>query len=203
MTWAWWIWLLLILVLLSLFVLIVLLLMWVRRRQETPSQVFQAKEPSTEPTIAWTGAQEAAAQAADTTGETAAETKEAIAGVEDIAVEAATKIEQDVEQAEKETAEPVARRMQEPVVGEPPPVDDLKIIEGIGPKISSVFQAAGITTLAQLAATDVDALKQILTAANIRLGDPSTWPEQAGLAAEGKWEELAALQDSLKGGRRV
>ena len=32
--------------------------------------------------------------------------------------------------------------------------------------------------------------------------DPSTWPEQASLAAAGEWDALQALQDELKGGRR-
>ena len=82
--------------------------------------------------------------------------------------------------------------------------DNLRRIEGIGPKISSVFQAVGITTFAQLAATDVSRLRQILTEAGLAaLADPSTWPEQAGLAAAGKWDALEVLQDELKGGRRV
>ncbi|MDY6878166.1 MAG: DUF4332 domain-containing protein [Chloroflexota bacterium] len=82
--------------------------------------------------------------------------------------------------------------------------DNLRRIEGIGPKISSVLQAAGITTFAQLAATDVSRLKQIITEAGLAaLADPSTWPEQAGLAAAGKWDALGVLQDELKGGRRM
>ena len=82
--------------------------------------------------------------------------------------------------------------------------DNLRRIEGIGPKISSVFQATGITTFAQLAATDVSQLRQILTEAGLAaLADPSTWPEQAGLADAGKWDALEVLQDELKGGRRV
>lgn len=85
----------------------------------------------------------------------------------------------------------------------PPVPDDLKRIEGIGPKISDVLQAAGITTFAQLAATDVSRLEQILMEAGLRLADPSTWPEQASLAADGQWDALEALQNELKGGKRV
>jgi predicted flap endonuclease-1-like 5' DNA nuclease len=88
----------------------------------------------------------------------------------------------------------------------PAPVtpDDLKLIEGIGPKISDVLQAAGIATFAKLAATDVTRLTQILAEANLAaLADPRTWPEQAGLAAAGKWDELQTLQNELKGGRRA
>jgi predicted flap endonuclease-1-like 5' DNA nuclease len=92
----------------------------------------------------------------------------------------------------------------EPVPSAPAP-DDLKQIEGIGPKLSSVLQAAGITTFAQLAEASTAQLEQILEAADpnlLRLAKPTTWPEQAKLAAEGKWEELAKLQDELHGGRR-
>ena len=88
----------------------------------------------------------------------------------------------------------------------PPPVkpDDLKLIEGIGPKISGLLQAAGISTFAQLAEADVDRLSQILTDAGITgVADPATWPEQARLAAGSEWDALEALQDRLKGGRRV
>jgi len=101
-----------------------------------------------------------------------------------------------------ETPEGLARRLAP--VATPPEPDDLKRIEGIGPKISSLLQAAGITTFAQLAATDVSRLKEIIAKAGLGgLADPTTWPEQATLAAAGKWDELEALQDELKGGRRV
>jgi predicted flap endonuclease-1-like 5' DNA nuclease len=86
---------------------------------------------------------------------------------------------------------------------EPPPPDDLKRIEGIGPKISGLFREAGITTFAQLADTEVSWLKQIVLDAGIRIADPTTWPDQARLAAAGRWDELETLQDELKGGRRV
>jgi len=84
--------------------------------------------------------------------------------------------------------------------------DDLKRIEGIGPKLSSVLQGAGISTFAQLAAAGPERLAQILEAADprlLRLADPTTWPEQAALAAAGKWETLEALQGTLRGGRRA
>lgn len=82
------------------------------------------------------------------------------------------------------------------------PKDNLQLIEGIGPKIAEVLEAAGITTFAQLAATTVEELQTILEE-KVRIFYPDTWPEQAALAAEGKMEELKALQDQLEGGRRV
>jgi predicted flap endonuclease-1-like 5' DNA nuclease len=94
----------------------------------------------------------------------------------------------------------------QPIVEERVAPDDLKRIEGIGPKLSSVLQEAGIMTFAQLAAASPDRLRQILEAADprlLRLADPASWPEQAALAAGGEWEALEALQGELKGGRRV
>jgi predicted flap endonuclease-1-like 5' DNA nuclease len=84
-----------------------------------------------------------------------------------------------------------------------PAPDDLQRIEGIGPKISGLLQAAGITTFAQLAAGDVGRLERIVREAGITIADPTTWPEQARLAAAGRWDELEVLQEELKGGRRV
>jgi len=97
-------------------------------------------------------------------------------------------------------AEPVPP---DPAKVEEPALDDLQRIEGIGPKISGILQEAGITTFAQLAATDVDRLEQIVREAGLRLADPGTWPEQARLAAAGEWNVLEVLQDELKGGRRA
>ena len=80
--------------------------------------------------------------------------------------------------------------------------DDLKKIEGIGPKIASLLQAKGIATFAQLAAAEVAHLREIMLEANLRIANPDTWPEQAALAAAGNWDALATLQDNLQGGRR-
>lgn len=82
--------------------------------------------------------------------------------------------------------------------------DDLKKIEGIGPKIAGLLAADGIATFAALAKAKQTKLKGILEAAGPRykMHNPTTWPEQAKLAAAGKWEQLATLQDELKGGKR-
>ncbi|NQX91272.1 MAG: 50S ribosomal protein L21 [Flavobacteriales bacterium] len=81
--------------------------------------------------------------------------------------------------------------------------DDLKKIEGIGPKMAEILTNAGIGTFAELAKADVENIKAILLEAGSRykMFDPTTWPQQAQLAADGKWDELKELQDRLDGGR--
>ena len=80
--------------------------------------------------------------------------------------------------------------------------EDLKIIEGIGPKIEELLKADGINNWQELADASVERLQGILTAAGdkFRLAKPNTWPNQAELAAAGKWGELSDYQDQLKGG---
>ena len=83
--------------------------------------------------------------------------------------------------------------------------DDFSHLDGVGPKISATLRSAGVKTFAKLAAKEVEDLREILVAENpslLRLSDPSTWPEQAGMAAEGRWEDLKALQEGLKERRR-
>jgi len=98
-------------------------------------------------------------------------------------------------EAPKAEAAPAAKASGKP--------DDFKKIEGVGPKIAGLIVDAGITTFAELAKTDPEKIKEILTAAGPRyaIHNPGTWPEQAGMAAEGKWDELKAWQDKLDGGK--
>lgn len=81
--------------------------------------------------------------------------------------------------------------------------DDLKIVEGIGPKIAELLNNAGITTWQGLSETAVDRLSEILDAAGpaYQIHDPGTWPQQAGLAARGEWDALKKLQDELTAGK--
>ncbi len=82
-------------------------------------------------------------------------------------------------------------------------VDKFQKLEGIGPKIDSVLKAAGIQTYVDLSKTSVDRLQDILdnSEGNFAGNSPESWPEQARLAAEGKWDELKDLQDRLDGGK--
>lgn len=79
---------------------------------------------------------------------------------------------------------------------------NLKVIEGIGPKIESILKDGGIKDLSTLASTSVDQLRELLAAAGNRYKshNPTTWPTQAELAKNEQWTELKILQDKLQGG---
>ena len=80
-----------------------------------------------------------------------------------------------------------------------PQSDDLTRIEGIGPKTASILNQAGITSFQALAVLTSEEIKDILRAAKGR-GVPTSWPQQAKLAAAGDWDGLEKLQAELKGG---
>lgn len=81
--------------------------------------------------------------------------------------------------------------------------DDLTAVEGIGPKISGLLKDAGIDTWRKLANAEVNKIQEVLDAAGKRytLADPSTWPKQAEMAADGRFDDLQEYQDFLQGGR--
>ncbi len=81
--------------------------------------------------------------------------------------------------------------------------DDLTCIEGIGPKISGLLNDAGFTSFADLAAANPEKIREILAEAGGAFAshDPETWPKQAEMARDGKWDELKVWQDELDGGR--
>lgn len=81
--------------------------------------------------------------------------------------------------------------------------DDLKKLEGIGPKLEQVLNAAGVRNFAQLASMTPEEIKPILEAAGnqFRMHDPKSWPYQAELADKGEWERLKEYQNLLISGR--
>jgi predicted flap endonuclease-1-like 5' DNA nuclease len=85
----------------------------------------------------------------------------------------------------------------------PEATDDLTRIEGVGPKISEILRAAGLSTFAALADADAETIQAVLDEAGsrYRLADPGSWPEQASLAATQDWDGLENLQGQLTGGR--
>ncbi|MCR9289365.1 MAG: hypothetical protein NXI23_18480 [Bacteroidetes bacterium] len=78
--------------------------------------------------------------------------------------------------------------------------DNLKRIEGIGPKIEMILNEAGIETFDKIAVSSYEILKDILRKAGSRYSfhNPTTWPQQAEIAASGDWDALKKLQVDLK-----
>jgi len=103
-------------------------------------------------------------------------------------------------------AAPVAAAPKPKIVkAQPPQPDNLKRIEGIGPKIAEVLKAANVDSFVKLAAMTPDQIKDLLNAAGDRFSfqDPTTWPAQSEMAAQGEWDKLKKWQDELKGGKVV
>jgi predicted flap endonuclease-1-like 5' DNA nuclease len=82
--------------------------------------------------------------------------------------------------------------------------DNLEIIEGVGPKIAHLLRSNGVGTFALLAAASQSALKDILKKGGpaYDIANPETWPEQAGLAAQNRWQDLRNLMERLDAGVR-
>jgi len=82
-------------------------------------------------------------------------------------------------------------------------LDDLKVVEGIGPKISEMFNNAGIRTWKALSETAVARCQEVLDGGGERykVHNPASWPLQAKMAYEGKWAELAKWQDEHDHGK--
>jgi len=142
----------------------------------------------------------------ETAEEASAEMTAAAAPVEvEAAEEASAEMTAAAAPVEVEAAEeaPAEKKAAAPKKEKGPKLDDLKIVEGIGPKIETLLKEGGISTWAELSEASEDRLKEILDAAGPRyqIHDPSTWPAQSKFAAEGKWDELKEYQDILIGGR--
>lgn len=79
--------------------------------------------------------------------------------------------------------------------------DDLKIVLGIGPKICRLLNNRGITTWKQLSEADPVLISQYLLqdgGERYRIHNPVTWPHQAKLADEGKWNELKEYKSRIE-----
>jgi predicted flap endonuclease-1-like 5' DNA nuclease len=108
--------------------------------------------------------------------------------------------------ANERPAEPVTQAASTPdldaaatVLGRRLTHDDLRAISGIGPAIERLCHGIGIRTWWDLATADVSVLKSMLADAGPRFGmhDPTSWPQQARLLAEGRWDEFRALEGRL------
>ena len=80
--------------------------------------------------------------------------------------------------------------------------DDLTLIEGIGPKIANLLVVAGLKSYKAVADASIEDIKSILEKGGsaYAMHDPSTWSQQAQLAADGKWAELNTLKEKLISG---
>ena len=133
-----------------------------------------------------------------------------------VVVEAPAEVVEEVTEAVFEAPAEVVVEVTEVVFEAPAPVveevkvdtpkgikfDDLKVIEGVGPKISELLIENGVDTWKKMSVAEPDALKEILAKGGPRytMHNPTTWPQQALLCVEGKWDELKELQDRLDGG---
>jgi predicted flap endonuclease-1-like 5' DNA nuclease len=91
------------------------------------------------------------------------------------------------------------------VLGKNIALNDLKIVEGIGPVIEGILKKNNIDTWKKLAGSNKEEISSILLAEGgekYRIHDPGSWPRQAELAYKGNWRELKKLQDELLGGRQ-
>jgi len=81
-------------------------------------------------------------------------------------------------------------------------VDDLTVVVGIGPAVQRLCEGVAIRTWWDLANTSIDDLKAMLGDAGPRFGmhDPTTWPLQARLLAEGRWAEFHAIEARVAAG---
>jgi predicted flap endonuclease-1-like 5' DNA nuclease len=75
--------------------------------------------------------------------------------------------------------------------------DKLILIEGIGPVYEAKLHAAGVNTFRQLVETGDDRLQEIIEPKSWQRVNFGEWREQAELLAEGRDEDLKALQARL------
>lgn len=129
--------------------------------------------------------------------------------------EAAPVVEEVVEEAPIVAAAPAPAKEEKPKTSKSQKItlpsgkkikqDDLKVVEGIGPKIEGLLNEADIKTWADLADAPQEKVQAILDEAGprYRMHNPATWAKQAVLARDEKWAELEEYQDKLDGGKEV
>jgi len=83
--------------------------------------------------------------------------------------------------AEVKEAAPKTKSKKAPAKKEETKGDNLTKLDGVGPKLAEILNAAGINSYADLAGTSTDKMKEILEAAGSRYAskDPAPWIDQA------------------------
>ncbi|NNF19975.1 MAG: hypothetical protein HKN61_09360 [Flavobacteriaceae bacterium] len=81
--------------------------------------------------------------------------------------------------------------------------NDLKLVEGIGPKIEGLFHNFDIKTWKDLSEVTVERCYEVLSSGGDRykIHDPSSWPMQAKMAQQGDWRALHKWQVEHKHGK--
>ncbi|GAA1867819.1 helix-hairpin-helix domain-containing protein [Myceligenerans crystallogenes] len=116
-------------------------------------------------------------------------------------------LEADAEKVAEATGEDTDAASQETAVATDtaaatPSDDDLKVIEGIGPKIEKALKADGITSYAQVAGMDEAALRETIAKSGIKFAPSiSSWAAQAEYLVNGDDDGLKEYQDYLIGGQ--
>lgn len=81
------------------------------------------------------------------------------------------------------------------LLGRPVMPDDLMIIDGITPDFADALHHQGIRTWDALGASSAEALRELMAGAGyVSSADPSSWPDQARMAARGEWRKLRLFQ---------
>ncbi len=78
--------------------------------------------------------------------------------------------------------------------------DDLKVVNGIGPKIAQLLNNRGITAWKALSETSPSYLTAILHedgGERFRIHNPASWQHHALLLHEGRWDEFRELREKL------
>lgn len=134
------------------------------------------------------------------------------AQLEEAPIVSSTVLNEETEKKE-ETTEPEIVNEETPAdevfevqeLGQEPDSDDLKKIEGIGPKIESLLNEGGLYKFQDIIEAGPEKIKEILlkSGPQYKVHDPSTWGDQARLAIDEKWDDLLQMQSNLKGGKKV
>ncbi len=92
----------------------------------------------------------------------------------------------------KRASEPAHHAASKPKAAPAAAPDDLTQLNGIGPRISSILAAGGVTTYEELEHTDPSALRKIIAQGGaLPPSSLDTWPTQASYAVRGDWSGLA------------
>ena len=173
--------------------------------EEATEEVAEAVEAAAEVVEEAT---EEVAEAVEAAAEVVEEATEEVAEAVEAAAEVVEEATEEIAEAVEETKEAVKTSKSEKITlpsGKKVKMDDLKVVEGIGPKIEGLLNEAGIVTWNDLATAATEKIQQVLDDAGPRykMHNPATWAKQAQLAVDGKWAELEEYQDNLKGGKEV